>query len=82
MKLSEIYKSSVPALSFEVFPPKPDIPLERVMNVIDDFKQYSPDFISVTYGAGGSSRGRTVEIATRIRKEYGLESMAHLTCVG
>jgi len=82
MKLSEIYKSSVPVLSFEVFPPKPDIPLEKVMNIIGDFKQYSPDFISVTYGAGGSSRGRTVEIATRIRKEYGLESVAHLTCVG
>lgn len=81
MKLSEIYKSSVPALSFEVFPPKPDAPLENVLGAISNLKQYSPDFISVTYGAGGSSRARTVEIAARIRKE-GLESVSHLTCVG
>lgn len=82
MKLSEIYKPSVPVLSFEVFPPKPDVPLEKVMDVIGDFKQYSPDFISVTYGAGGSSQGRTLEIASRIKKDYGVETMAHLTCVG
>lgn len=81
MKLSEIYKSSVPVLSFEVFPPKPDAPLENVLGAISDLKAFSPDFISVTYGAGGSSRARTVEIAARIRKE-GLESVSHLTCVG
>jgi len=82
MRLSELYKSSVPALSFEVFPPKPDVPLEKVTPILDTLKKYSPDFVSVTYGAGGSSRGRTVEIASKIRKVYGMEAMAHLTCVG
>ncbi|HQC43319.1 MAG TPA: methylenetetrahydrofolate reductase, partial [Verrucomicrobiota bacterium] len=82
MKLSEIYKSTVPVLSFEVFPPKPEVPLENVMGLIGTLKEYSPSFISVTYGAGGSSRDRTIEIASRIKKEHGVESVAHLTCVG
>jgi methylenetetrahydrofolate reductase (NADPH) len=82
MKLSEIYKSTVPVLSFEVFPPKPEVPLENVMRLIGSLKQYSPSYISVTYGAGGSSRGRTIEIASRIKQEHGLEPVAHLTCVG
>lgn len=82
MKLSEIYKSTVPILSFEVFPPKPEVPLENVMGLIGNLKEYSPSFISVTYGAGGSSRDRTIEIASRIKREHGVESVAHLTCVG
>ena len=72
MKLSEIYKSTVPVLSFEVFPPKPEVPLENVMRLIGSLKQYSPSYISVTYGAGGSSRGRTIEMASRIKQEHGL----------
>ena len=82
MKLSDIYKPSVPVLSFEVFPPKPDKPLETITDVIGGFKEYSPDFISVTYGAGGGTRSRTIEIASCIRKIHGMEPMAHLTCVG
>lgn len=54
MKLSEIYKSTVPVLSFEVFPPKPEVPLENVMRLIGSLKQYSPSYISVTYGAGAA----------------------------
>jgi methylenetetrahydrofolate reductase (NADPH) len=82
MKIAEIYKKPGLALSFEVFPPKPDIPLTAVFNAIQELKTLKPAFISVTYGAGGSQKGRTVEIASRIKNEFHLEAMAHLTCVG
>jgi len=82
MKLSEIFKARRPVLSFEVFPPKPDLPIDSVFQAISALKDFSPSFISVTYGAGGSSRTRTVEIASRIKQDFCLEPMAHLTCVG
>ncbi len=86
MKISDIYKQKArtrgPVLSFEIFPPKPDYPLDSVFQTIDGLKDLGPDFISVTYGAGGSNRARTIEIASRIKHDYHLESQAHLTCVG
>jgi methylenetetrahydrofolate reductase (NADPH) len=82
MKISTFYQQKKPVISFEIFPPKIDSPLETVFQTIDDLKDLRPDFISVTYGAGGSNRGRTIEIASRIKQEYGIESLAHLTCVG
>jgi methylenetetrahydrofolate reductase (NADPH) len=81
MKLSEIYRSNEKVLSFEVFPPKYDNPIDTVYSTIGDLKELNPAFISVTYGAGGSSKGRTVEIASKIKNEFAIESMAHLTCV-
>ena len=69
-------------MSFEVFPPKPETPLDTVFETIRQLKDLKPSFISVTYGAGGSQKGRTVEIASRIQNEFALEAMAHLTCVG
>lgn len=80
MKIRELYQSSKPVLSLEVFPPRIDYPLETVFKTLDDLKRLNPAYISVTYGAGGSNRARTVEIAARIKKEYGIESQAHLTC--
>lgn len=56
-------------------------PLESIFKTLDNLKLLKPSYISVTYGAGGSNRARTVEIAARIKKEYGIESQAHLTCV-
>jgi methylenetetrahydrofolate reductase (NADPH) len=82
MKISTLYQQKKPVISFEIFPPKIDSPLETVFQTIDDLKDLRPDFISVTYGAGGTSRGRTIEIASRIKQEYKIESLAHLTCVG
>jgi methylenetetrahydrofolate reductase (NADPH) len=82
MKLTEIFQSARPVLSLEVFPPKPDTPLDALFEAIGQMRALQPAFISVTYGAGGSQKGRTVEIASRIKREYRLESMAHLTCVG
>lgn len=82
MKIIDIFKSKNPVISFEIFPPKMDTPLETIYNKLEKFKKLNPKFISVTYGAGGSKKDRTIEIASKIKKEYGIESMAHFTCVG
>lgn len=82
MYIKSLYQKKTPVLSFEIFPPKPEYPLETVFQTIEGLKDLKPDFISVTYGAGGSNRGRTIEIASRIKKSYGIETLAHLTCVG
>ncbi|PIE24746.1 MAG: methylenetetrahydrofolate reductase [NAD(P)H] [Planctomycetota bacterium] len=72
-------KSSV---SFEFFPPKTDAGAEHLFQVVQELQQLAPNFVSVTYGAGGSTRAKTREIVTRIKRETGIETMAHLTCVG
>jgi len=82
MKICEMFKNKKPVISFEIFPPKPDAPLESIFDSLAQFKSLKPDYISVTYGAGGSQRGRTIDIASRIKNEYGIETMAHFTCVG
>lgn len=82
MRIKELYLAKKPVLSMEIFPPKPDYPLETVFQTIAGLKDLQPDFISVTYGAGGSNRGRTIEIAAQVKRVYGVESLAHLTCVG
>lgn len=69
-------------LSFEVFPPKKDDDFAAVYSVLDALSALSPDFISVTYGAGGSRAGRTAEIASYISNTLHIEPLAHLTCVG
>lgn len=69
-------------LSFEVFPPKKDGEFESAFQVLDSLGLLKPDFISVTYGAGGSRSGRTVEIASYIRNHLGIDAVAHMTCVG
>lgn len=69
-------------LSFEVFPPKKDGEFEKAYEVLDALGKLSPDFISVTYGAGGSRSGKTVEIASYIQNRLGIDAMAHMTCVG
>lgn len=79
MKLIDLYVHKQPVLSLEIFPPRASYPLDNLFNVLDSLKTLIPDFISVTYGAGGHNRERTVDIAARIKREYGIESMAHLT---
>ncbi len=71
-----------PTLSFEVFPPKKDGDFESAFQVMDALGKLSPDFISVTYGAGGSRAGKTVEIASYIQNTLGIDAVAHMTCVG
>lgn len=82
MYIKELYRQKKPVLSFEIFPPKPDYPLETVFETVKDLRDLNPDYISVTYGAGGSNRERTVQIASRIKRDFQVETMAHLTCVG
>ena len=70
------------SLSFEVFPPKKDDEFENCYNVLDSLSSLNPDFISVTYGAGGSRSKKTVEIASYIQNTLNVDAMAHMTCVG
>ncbi len=82
MNIIELFKRKKTVISFEIFPPKLDTPIESIFDTLAKFKELNPDFISVTYGAGGSAKDRTIEIASKIKNEYSIESMAHLTCVG
>jgi methylenetetrahydrofolate reductase (NADPH) len=82
MKLINKFKKDKPVISFEIFPPKPETPLEQIYDKLAKFKALKPDFISVTYGAGGSQKGRTVEISSKIQNDLGMDCMAHFTCVG
>ncbi len=81
MKIREIYEQKKTVISLEVFPPKADAPIETVYNTLDELSDLCPDFISVTYGAGGGTRSRTVEIASHIKNEHHIESLAHLACI-
>ena len=69
-------------LSFEIFPPKKDEEFENVYQILRDLGKLNPDFISCTYGAGGSRAGKTIEITSFIQKELHIEAIAHITCVG
>ncbi|CZQ89992.1 5 10-methylenetetrahydrofolate reductase [Trichococcus palustris] len=80
MKIRDMLAKGNPTVSFEIFPPKSTYPLETVFETMDSLKDLNPDFISVTYGAGGSTKGNTVDIASRIKKDFGIEAIAHLTC--
>lgn len=82
MKIIDLFKRKKPVIAFEIFPPRQDVPLETIYEHLEQFEELKPDYISVTYGAGGSQKGRTLEIASRIKNNHGIESMAHFTCVG
>lgn len=69
-------------LSFEVFPPKKDEEFENVYQILREMSQLNPDFISCTYGAGGSRAGKTIEITSFIRNKLQIDAIAHITCVG
>lgn len=68
--------------SFEVFPPKKDGEFEKAFDVLNELAKLGPDFISVTYGAGGSRSGKTLELADYIQNTLGIDTIAHMTCVG
>lgn len=81
MKISEKLKEKQPLITFEIFPPKTDSPVSTIYETIDDLYNLNPDFMSVTYGAGGSTKDKTVEISSYIQNKYNLTSLAHITCV-
>ena len=74
--------SNTTSLSFEVFPPKKEEEFENIFEFLREAAKLHPDFISCTYGAGGSRAGKTIEIASFIQKELGIDAIAHITCVG
>ena len=83
MKINEFFKHGKTVFSFEVFPPKKDAPIDTIYTTLSELKDLNPDFISVTYGAGGREAGnsKTCEIASIIKDKYNITPVAHLTCV-
>ncbi len=81
MKLSELLNREALSLSFEVFPPKTDTAFESVKHATEEIAKLRPSFMSVTYGAGGGTGRYTLEIAKNIKANYGVPTLAHLTCV-
>jgi len=82
MKIHELLQRRRPCISFEFFPPKTDEGVENLLRTVRSLRILNPGFVSVTYGAGGSSRARTLEVVKRIKGELEIEPMAHVTCVG
>ena len=83
MRIDElIARNGQPAFSFEFFPPKTPEGERNLYDALGELRRLEPAFVSVTYGAGGSTRSKTIEIVKRINEDYGLEAIAHFTCVG
>jgi methylenetetrahydrofolate reductase (NADPH) len=82
MRIDELLAGQGPVFSFEFFPPKTEQGEQNLYGALSELRQLDPAFVSVTYGAGGSTRSKTIEIVKRIRESYGLQAMAHFTCVG
>ena len=83
MRIVDLYKNArKPVFSFEFFPPKTDEGRTALLDTVGELGTLGPAFVSVTYGAGGSTRDRTIELVTTIKRSIGIEAMAHLTCVG
>jgi len=82
MGIAELYNRSDLVISFEFFPPKTDAGYRSLFRTIEELKQLSPGFVSVTMGAGGTTRTKTVEITIEITQEIGLVTMCHLPCTG
>jgi methylenetetrahydrofolate reductase (NADPH) len=83
MRIDELLAArDEPVFSFEFFPPKTPQGEQNLFAALEELKRLDPSFVSVTYGAGGSTRTKTIEIVQRIQREFGMEAMAHFTCVG
>src|SRR5688572_33167179 len=82
MRIDELLANESPVFSFEFFPPKTPEGVENLFEAIAILAPLEPGYVSVTYGAGGATRDGTVEISTAIKRDHGIETMAHLSCVG
>jgi methylenetetrahydrofolate reductase (NADPH) len=82
MRIRELLSTGRPCFSFEFFPPKDDAGFAQLRETLASLRDLQPSFASVTYGAGGGTRRRTLELVSNIKRDYGFEAMAHLTCVG
>jgi methylenetetrahydrofolate reductase (NADPH) len=81
MRIDELLAAGEPIFSFEFFPPRTEQGERNLYDALAELRTLEPSFVSVTYGAGGSTRAKTIEIVSRIKQDYGLEAMAHFTCV-
>ena len=81
MKISEILSKNRYSVSFEVFPPRRDAPMEPVLDTVKHLAGEKPSFISVTYGAGGGANANTVSLAEHVQKTCSVPALAHLTCL-
>ena len=81
MFIKDIFAQKKPVLSFEVFPPKKDSGLDNVISAVDELSKMPIDYMSVTYGAGGSNSKNTAYIASHLKNNLSIPSLAHLTCV-
>lgn len=82
MQIKELFNKKNPVISFEVFPPNKNFTKEKLIEVTGELAELNPDFMSVTYGAGGTNRSGTIEIASHIKNNLNIEVMSHLTCIG
>lgn len=82
MRLDHLLKTGKPTISFEFFPPKTEEGFNALYQTIEELRPLAPSYVSVTYGAGGSTRSKTLELAGRIQNEIKFNTVAHLTCVG
>ncbi len=82
VKTAKPCQKSEPVISFEFFPPKTEAGVTNLFKTVNTRRAYNPSFVSVTYGAGGSTRDKTVDLVRRIKSEIGIEAMSHLSCVG
>ncbi|MCR4943013.1 MAG: methylenetetrahydrofolate reductase [NAD(P)H] [Clostridium sp.] len=82
MKIKEIFDRKKTVFSFEIFPPKTTSSIETIYKTLDELTGLNPDYISVTYGAGGSVQdNKTIELSSLVKNKYNIESVAHLTCI-
>ena len=82
MQIGDFFRGDRRGLSFELFPPKSDEQVQNLMNTVSELNDFTPDFYTCTYGAGGSTRDRTLEIITAVKQRFGQRVATHLTCVG
>src|ERR1700744_5863523 len=82
MHIRDLFRQGRPVFSFEFFPPRSEEAAAQLERTIAELHPLPPDFVSVTWGAGGSTREKTIDIVSRIKADTGIEAMAHLTCVG
>src|SRR5439155_15105014 len=82
MRIDELFTTSGPVFSFEFFPPRTPEGVETLFETVQALKPLAPSFVSVTYGAGGATRDGSGEIAIRVERDHGLDTMEHLCCLG
>ena len=81
MKIKDLFNQGEPVLSYELFPPRRDGDLDKLFDTVEELKGTNPGYISITYGAGGSTQDLTFDIARRL-KDAGVTPLVHFTCVG